>query len=383
MARKNKVPTGKQAKKMGYTSFSQDQFTASDTSNVRANELFLEMLQVPKKVQKKVAKGKSHKVNENDYYPVSMEETLQMEDLLNRTQSAVTDKSDKGLTDALDEMRDIINWSKTRQWNFSWAFIIGVLLFICFLWWQTGDAKKEVERYKAEVARYEKGNAELINQYREKEITNTASSVEYYQKRIVEYKAILDTITNKDQKKQYAKYLKDYEKTLEENQTKLNELKTGDDKAIQKLAISQYKSYLRSSKGSHRSMMIWTIFFIVLIPLYVIAERPYGYTITRTRLESKILGWIKKVMFWLAGSFAAGAFAMQVTETVTTWSDGSKTTESDALPVYAMKFILLMIALCIFVFTSVALMLYSTIVGLIRNYELKAAVQKMIAKYQK
>ena len=383
MARKNKVPTGKQAKKMGYTSFSQDQFTASDTSNVRANELFLEMLQVPKKVQKKVAKGKSHKVNENDYYPVSMEETLQMEDLLNRTQSAVTDKSDKGLTDALDEMRDIINWSKTRQWNFSWAFIIGVLLFICFLWWQTGDAKKEVERYKAEVARYEKGNAELINQYREKEITNTASSVEYYQKRIVEYKAILDTVTNKDQKKQYAKYLKDYEKTLEENQTKLNELKTGDDKAIQKLAISQYKSYLRSSKGSHRSMMIWTIFFIVLIPLYVIAERPYGYTITRTRLESKILGWIKKVMFWLAGSFAAGAFAMQVTETVTTWSDGSKTTESDALPVYAMKFILLMIALCIFVFTSVALMLYSTIVGLIRNYELKAAVQKMIAKYQK
>jgi hypothetical protein len=85
-------------------------------------------------------------------------------------------------------------------------------------------------------------------------------------------------------------------------------------------------------------------------------------------------------MFWIAGGFVAWAGAMYVTEYVTTYTDGSKESSSDALPVYAMKFILLLIALCIFVFTSVALMLYATIIGHYRNYELKTSVQKMLAK---
>jgi hypothetical protein len=383
MAKKNKIPTGKQARKMGYTSFTEDKFTTSDTTNARANELFLEMLQVPKKVQKKVAKGKSHKVNDNDYYPVSMEETLQMERLLNQTYSAVTDRNDGELMGALDEMRDIIDWSKTRQWNFQWAFIIGVILFVCFLWWQTGDAKKEVERYKAEMAKYEKGDPEVLKAYKENQINSDTQSIESYTKTIADYKARLDTVKNKEQKKQYEGYVKDYEKLLAEKKQKVAELKTADNKGIQKIAMAHYKEYLKRSKGSHRSMFIWTLFFILLIPVYVIAERPYGYMISKHRLESKILGWIRKIMFWLAGSLVGGAMAMQVTETVTTWSDGSKTTDSDAIPVYVMKIILLIAALCIFVFTSVALMLYATIVGLIRNYELKAEAQKMFAKVKK
>ena len=152
MSKKNKVPTGNQAKKMGYTSFSQDTFNTSDTTNVQATDLFLQMLQVPKKVQKKVAKGKTHKLTDNDYYPTSMAETLQMEDLLNQSYAAITDKSDTELLGALDEMREIIDWSKTRQWNFNWAMIIGVLLFICFLWYSTSGEKKGVESRKSQLA---------------------------------------------------------------------------------------------------------------------------------------------------------------------------------------------------------------------------------------
>ena len=383
MAKKNKIPTGQQARKMGYTSFSEEKFAAGDTNNARANEIFLEMLRIPRRAKKKFAKGKEHKLNDNDYYPVSMDETVQMEDLLNQSYAAVTDKNDSSLIGALDEMRDIINWSKIRHWNFNWAFIVGVIVFIGFLWWQTGDAKDQVERYKTEVAKYENADAELIKEYREKETTSTASSIEYSQKQIVDYKSILDTIQDKDRKKNYEKWTKESEESLAKYQTKLNVLKTGDDEAIKKMAVDQYKSYLKSSKGSHRSILIWTIFFILLIPLYIIAERPYGYMISKTRLESKILGWIRKIMFWLAGSLVGGAFALQVTETVTTWSDGSKTTDSDAIPIYVMKILLLIAALCIFVFTSVALMLYATIAGLIRNYELKAGVQKIFAKTKK
>ena len=382
MAKKNKIPTGKQAKNMGYTSFSQDTFNTSGT-NAQATALFLQMLQIPEKVQKKTAKGKSDKISDDDYYPTSMEETLQMEDLLNQSYAAVTDKSDTELLSALDEMREIINWSKTRQWNFQWAYVIGVLLFVAFLWYSTSGEKEGVERNKAKLEQMKTGNDSLLNAYKEQQLNSYSSSIEYMEKSVVDYKAKLDTVTNKERKKQYAKYVEDYEKDIKEKQSKITELQKADKKELLKIAVDDYKKDLSRSKGSHRKMLLWTIFFILLIPLYIIAERPYGYMISKHRVEGKILGWMRKVMFWLAGGFMAWAGMMYVTETITTYTDGSKESSSDALPVYAMKFILLIIALCIFVFTSVALMLYSTLVGINRNYDLKAETQKLTAKFKK
>ena len=68
-------------------------------------------------------------------------------------------------------------------------------------------------------------------------------------------------------------------------------------------------------------------------------------------------------MYWFVGSLFAGAVGIQVTKSVTRWSD--------AVPVLCMKVILIIIAAVIFVFTSIAIMICSTISGLIRNYNLK------------
>lgn len=367
--RKKKDLTEKQARKMGYTSFSSDDFT-NQTNNVASTELFRQMMLVPKKVQKCVEKGEEHKIKDSHYYPRSMEETLRMEELLNQAYEAITDQSDTEFIGALDEMRDIINWSKTRQWNFQWSLIVGVLLFVAFLWYSTGDSKKSIEYNKADLEKIQNGSDSLLYAYRDDMLEANKRNLITYQDYVTDYNSRMDTATLKSNKKEYARLKKEYEEEVVNYQKKVEVLTNANIQQIKEIAIKDKKEYLSRSKGSHRKLVIWTIFFILLVPAYIYAERPYGYMISKRRMESKILEWIRKIMFWLAGSFFAGAAALQVTETVTKWSDGSETRENDGTAIMAMKFVLLLIAAVIFVFTSVALVLYSTIAGLIRNYEL-------------
>ena len=384
MAKIKKVPTGKQAKKLGYTSFSQETFETSDATNDRAYELFLQMLNVPKKVQKKVAKGKEDKVKEGDYYPVSLDETLQMEDLLNLSCDAVVDRSDSTLTEAQAEMREIIDWSKTRQWNFNWGIIAGVFLFVCFLWYNASKAKEGVENKKDTIASIEKGDEAVLNKHKLEQIRRDSISIQGRLSSNTWYQAALDTAKlDKSQRKEYANRIKDNEKVVAKGQDRISDLKTADTKGVQKILIETHKQDLKSAKLDRRSKVMSTLFWLLLIPLYVVAERPYGYMISKNRLESRILGWIRKAMFWLAGGLFAGAAALQVTETVTTWSDGSKTSDNDAMPILFIKCMLIAAAAVIFVFTSIALMIYSTITGLKRNYDLKNEAQMLIAKLKK
>lgn len=383
MSKKPTPPKGNKAKNMGYTSFNEETIAQADAktnTNEKAYDLFMEMLNVPARARKKNAKGK--KLKDHDYYPTSKDETLRMEELLNEAYAAMDDPTDTDLTDALAEMREIIDWSKTRQWNFQWAYIVGVLLFVCFLWYQTSQRKDDVNRAKANLEMYRNASDSLLTAYKTAELGELSTRIESNKASIADYTARLDTVTSKDRKKQYEGYVKSYTKELGETETALAALQKAQGKDIQKIAEKDYKKRLSYQKGSHRSVLLWMLFFILLIPLYIIAERPYGYTISKYRLESKLLGWIRKIMFWLVGGLFGGALALEVTEyvTETTWSDGSKTknTTSDAIPVLAMKVLLIIAAACIFVFTSVALMLYATITGLIRNYELKREFQKLL-----
>jgi len=342
------------------------------------------MLNVPKKVQKKVEKGNEHKVNDGDYYPVTLEETLEMEDLLDQSYEAVADSSDSTLMEAHAEMREIIDWSKTRQWNYNWGIIAGVFLFVCFLWYNASKAKEEVERSKAKIALIEKGDENTLNEHRFRQLAEDSTRIEGRKSSIEWYQARLDTANlDRAQKKNYAKGIKKDEEDIAERQERIAKLKTANNDGVQKILVGVYKQELKYDKSHHRSKVMRTLFWLLLIPLYVIAERPYGYMISRRRLESKILGWIRKAMFWLAGGLFAGAAALQVTETVTTWSDGSKTSENDAGGILAMKIVLIIAAAVIFVFTSIALMIYAILSGLIRNYNLKDDVQMLVAKFKK
>ncbi len=379
MSKQSTPPKGNKAKNLGYTSFNEETIAQADANtgvNEKSYDLFLQMLNVPEKARKKAAKGKNAK--DHDYYPTSEAETLRMEELLNEAYAALEDPGDKELVDALDEMRGIIDWSKTRQWNFQWAYIVGVLLFVCFLWWQTSQEKDDVDRAKTELADIRVANDSTLNVYKAQQLESLSSRIESNRSSIADYTARLDTVTSKERRKQYEGYIKDYTKSLKDREESLAAMEKANGKEILKIAEKDYKQQLSSQRKDHRRVLLWMLFFILLIPIYVIAERPYGYTISKYRLESKLLGWIRKAMFWLAGGLFGGAMAMQVTEYVTTYTDGRKEYSNDGIPVAAAKIMLIIAAACVFVFTSVALMLYSTIVGLHRNYDLKAEFKKLV-----
>lgn len=375
-----KVPQGEKARKMGYVSFSKEDVNTADDRNTEAEQLFLQALEVPKKVQKKLKKGKQHKINDNDYYPTSLEETQKMEELLNKADAAVTDRSDKEFMDLLAEMKDIISWSKVRHWNYSWLIIIGVIATVIFFFWRTSSQGEDVLKAEQQLEQVKNWNEDAIKEYKENEIKKIQTNHDYSLKEIERLEARLDTLTDKEAIKSTKNSIKNYNKRLKELQNDLSELQKADSKEIHKLAIEKHKNSLSYNKGEKRSLYFWSFFFLLLIPLYVFAERPYGYNISKYRTEASILGWIQRIGFGLAGGFVGAAGALQVTETVTKWSDGSKTREDDGIAIYAMKFILLIIALVIFCVLSIGLMIYSTIAGLIRNYNWKEIIAQKTAK---
>lgn len=63
--KKGKVNTSKGA---GYTPFSREDINLDDGRNTKAEELFLKMLDVPKRVQKKKKKGKETEIVDDDFY---------------------------------------------------------------------------------------------------------------------------------------------------------------------------------------------------------------------------------------------------------------------------------------------------------------------------
>ena len=384
MAKKKepKIPKGKKAKEMGYVSFSKEDIKNAEESGVknqRAYELLYEAMSVSKHVQKKNKKGKE--INDDDIYPTSLDETLRMDALVTQAYSAMDDQSDSELKSYLSEMRDIIAWSRKRHWNFQWMIIIGVIVSIFYLNYQTGDAKEQVERRQKELTTIEKWSDSAIMAYKADKLQRLESNIASSEKYIKESEAVLDTAVNKDVKKRYKERIKSNNEYKKEYEKELATVEKASLKDVHKMAVKEKKQSISRAKGSHRSLYIWTAFFIILIPLYIFAERPFGYLMSRYRTEAKVLGGIKKLSLMLAGGLASMAAALQVTETVTHWSDGSKTTDSDALPIAAMKIGLLIAALVVICVTSMFLMVYSTIAGLIRNYDLipkaKAMIQQM------
>ena len=80
-----------------------------------------------------------------------------------------------------------------------------------------------------------------------------------------------------------------------------------DFKEIQKLALKEYGSKVKSAKADKRAVRAWNIFFIILIPVYIFAERPYGHTITRTRAGSSTLRGISRFSYALSAMMMGSA----------------------------------------------------------------------------
>lgn len=395
----------REGKEDGYVSFDPDELknaTQEGDPNDEAYELLWEATCVSSHVDD-VDKATGH-TEEDNIYPTTPEEVDAMEDLVNRAEAALKEPNEE-FSQRVSELREIIKWSRKRHWKLNWRVVVGVLISVFALYMITdsrdGDVQKELNNVE-QVENWEEMpltyfNLDSLGQTKYVFPKDKYATVKIWHEqaqRIVawDYNSAKVSIPQNEAELQkpdlseslkefYTKQLKNNKKKLKENLEKYEELQDASFKKLQKMALAELDEEVDEAKSSKRFVMFWNIFFILLIPVYIFAARPYGYTISRHRREAANLGKLEKIGLWLSGGlFAAGA-GIGFVDIVTKWSDGSESREDDGTgPVrLAIKVGLFALAVIVFCCVSCFLMLYATITGLIRNYDWKVVKAKAVS----
>lgn len=336
-----------------------------------------------------------------------------MRKLLDKAEDVAGDKQNPHFRYCMNEMRSILDWSSERHWNFQWAIILDVILTVIFLSWRVSRHDDDVEKAQEKVTLIKnwtksdttvawddiaRASTDYIIKYHIYYAFNNAQTYKIYMlmncrynydnciKYAEEYANKADTTSNKEWKKDFQKKSKENYKNAEEFQKEYEDINSMNFKKIQKAALEDAKTSLSRYKGEKRSVLIWNIFFILLIPLYIFAERPYGYSISRHRAEAEKLGGLTMLAYSISGMLMIYSRSIKdAPDIITKYSNGKVVREYDIAGnqmVAARKIILYIIAFALICITSCLIMLYSTIQGLRRNYNWKEIYAKSKEKRQ-
>ena len=338
----------------------------------------------------------------DDVYPTSLEETLKMDELLDKSERAVQDENDEEYNKMIVELRSIVGWSRRRHYNFSWIIILGTLITVGVVMHMFSGAQNEKSSAKRALEKVEAwstdsssvtlaqaldsttyGNAPKAYiepiYYQAYIIRNSEHWKAFFEDEVVSSRHNLDTCTSKDLKDFYKDRLEENEKSVKKYTKRLEEARSWNLKEAKKDAVAQKKLEYRAVSIFVFFVYIIAFIFISLIPLYIFANHSWGYVITKYREESEKLEKIKRWGFSIAAGMFGAAAAMEYlpdTHVTTYYSDGSTSshTETNAgnYIIFAIKVGLLILALAIIAVVSTGILIYSTIVGLKRNYDWKA-----------
>lgn len=395
--KKSKAPKGKKAYQQGYVSFTPEDLqeqARKDPANAAAYDLLDQAMTISSHItaEDKHNFNNGGTVDIDDVYPVSAEETEEMDRLLDEAEKRAGNPNEPFFRDRLNELRNIVGWSKERHWNFSWMIILGAVIFVGFLFYMAADSSDlSKEERRVDIVKnwtamdttlvlseteYPSMNLEQIyanaNNYKLYGCGRLASTHKHNLKEAERFRAMADTATVKENRKRWISMAKDYDKKAEQALDEFNDYNKMKFKQLKKTALREAKESLSEAQSTKRWAWGFTFFFMFLIPLYIYADRPYGWMESRHRTEAKVLGGIRKWAFAIAGGLAGGALAMDfLPDTIVKWSDGSTTTEGNAgnIAILAIKIFMYIAAIVILAVVSTVIMLYSTIQGLRRNYD--------------
>ncbi len=384
----------KNHKEDGYISFDPDELknaTQEGDPNDEAYELLWEATCVSSHI-KDEAKESGHTESE-DIYPTTAEEVDRMEELLNQAEAALKEPSVE-FNERAKELREVIAWSRKRHWKLNWKVIVGVIISVIILhMWadsRQGDvtaAEKKVEQVKNWAEEplkklnlddlkeqsfvISKDEFATVNVWLDQEQRNVAH--DYYN--AIEHIAynqeeLKKPDISKELKKFYKEQIERNEKKKEDTYERWQDLEKADFEDVQEMALEEAEAKVEEKEDDAGFIKFWNIFFLCLIPVYIFAARPHGYTISRYRREADRLGWIEKIGLWLSGGLLSAGAGIGFVDIVTKWSDGTTTRSDDGTgPArLAIKVGLFVAAAVVFCSVSCFLMLYATVTGLIRNY---------------
>ena len=381
----------------GYVSFDPEELknsTQEGDPNDEAYELLWEATCVSSHVSDIDKAARS--TDEDNVYPTTAAEVDKMEELVNKATAALKEPNAE-FTQRVGELREIIEWSRKRHWKLNWTIIVGVIISAFILACMIGGGQGNINEANARVAKVEAWEeVELVHfdnldallhsnisgcdtQYKydsptnwyHHELSSVAWNYAEAERHIADDKKALETEENETMIESHKRGIEIETERKEEAVERFEELKDLDYKGVKEIALEEAEDALSAAKSGAAFANFIIVAFIMLIPLYIFASRPHGYTISRYRREEKNLGKIQKIAMWLSGGMLAIEGGIGFWDIVTKWSDGSTTREDDGTgPVrLVIKVLLIAGATLVFCTISTLLMIYATITGLIRNYD--------------
>ncbi|MBQ2703237.1 MAG: hypothetical protein IJF63_05200 [Alistipes sp.] len=395
----------KNRKEEGYISFDPEELknaTQEGDPNDEAYELLWEATCVSSHV--KDADKECGHTDIDNVYPTTAEEVDRMEELINKAEAALKEPNSE-FNSRVAELRAIVEWSRKRHWKLNWRVIVGVLLSVFILQMcvdnKQGDVKKAEDKLE-QVKNWQEEPLNRLNLDSLKEqpfviCDNPFASLKVWydreQRNVAHdyHTAVASIAYNEENLKNpdinntledfYKDQIKSNKKKMKESYKRFEKLQKADFKDVQEMALEEVEGLVDQKASDANFVKFWNLFFLLLIPVYIFAARPRGYTISRHRREADNLGTIEKIGLWLSGGLLTAGMGIGFVNIVTKWSDGSTTSEDDGTgPArLAMKLGLFVAAALVFCAVSCFLMLYATIAGLIRNYDWTNIKNKAVA----
>lgn len=85
-------------------------------------------------------------------YPVSEDEIDTMEDLVNQAEQKADDPTDSNYRTRVNELRDVISYSRAKHRTWKWSLIFGAIISACIMWYYGMDNQDRANREAKDIA---------------------------------------------------------------------------------------------------------------------------------------------------------------------------------------------------------------------------------------
>ena len=336
----------------------------------------------------------------------SPEDAMRVDALLDKAEAVADAPHEEAFWERITTLRDAVSWTLKRHWTHSWMIIGGVFLSIIVLFYFNSDNQSDVREAENQLAHVEKWTEcdTTLASYPEDINTNqlyfqridNAKNYKIYmlhklygnycssKKYAAEYAQRADTATTEERKDLYLDSQKESLEEAEEYLEEYNEWNEMDFDDVHDYAIEDCENYLDRQEGDAAFVNFLLVLAIIMVPLYIMASYQYGYVMVKYENESAFLEKLRNWGYSIAGGLFGAGLMMQFLPSyvvTTRWSDGRTTKHTEEDPanfiIMGIKFALFVAALFVLCFTSFAIMAYSTVTGLYRNYQWKQNFDKI------
>ena len=344
----------------------------------------------------------------DNVYPVSKEETDKMKDLVDEAVRKADDPSDSFFHERVADLREIISYSYSKHRTWKWSLIFASIIAACIFWYFGNQDKEDAQKYAKDVTlvenwkkadttiTYDKLDAsselsyqlyerrvQSANAYKLMKLHDLKRNAESYREGMKTAKHSADTAKLDKNIESCKKRMAECEEKMEKYQDEFDEVADMNFDEIQKMALKDTQGLVDDINDSASTKTGWMIYLIILIPLYIISGYPRGYMISAHRRQHGFMRTLQKIGFAVASFFFGSGLLMSLLPDSIVeyhYTSGRVETRNEGNPaniaILGIKFGLMIAGVLIFCFVSVLIMTIETILGLKRNFNWAAMLNK-------